>query len=81
MNYPTIPEVEAASRLQLARWKRFLPSPGPAPDWNAQESDYDDYKRIANEQIAILDRIQDRLLELGGPQVGVVVKDDKSWQP
>ncbi len=28
LNYPTLEEVEYAGRLQLARWYRFLPSPG-----------------------------------------------------
>lgn len=28
MKYPTLEEVDAATQLQLARWYRFLPSPG-----------------------------------------------------
>ena len=27
MNYPTMAEVEAATRYQLLRWTRYLPSP------------------------------------------------------
>lgn len=27
MTYPTLEEVESATRYQLARWYRFLPSP------------------------------------------------------
>ena len=28
MNYPTLEQVETADREQLAKWYRFLPSPG-----------------------------------------------------
>ena len=28
MNYPSLPEVDAATHVQLARWYRFLKSPG-----------------------------------------------------
>jgi hypothetical protein len=28
MDYPTLPEVDAATHTQLARWYRFLRSPG-----------------------------------------------------
>jgi len=70
--YPTLGQVEAADRIQLARWWRFLPSPGESaigcknfPDVFAGEA-------------AIQKRIMERFEAMGGwtPEVSKQV----GWQ-
>lgn len=52
--YPTIEEVEQADRVQLARWYRFLPSPG----WAAANSgDREAFERELAYEKPIMDRI------------------------
>lgn len=60
MQYPTKVAVEEADIYQLARWHRFLASPGESsigkPGFNS----------VLEEQLLILNRIQERLKALGG---------------
>lgn len=60
MPYPTLEEIEAADRLTLARWNRFLPSPGAAAIGT------EDFKRLISEQGPLMDRIYERLGAFGG---------------
>lgn len=60
MMYPKMGEVESASHEQLARWSRFLPSPGigSIDDPNAEE--------VRIEENEILKKILLGLNEAGG---------------
>lgn len=58
--YPTLEQVEQASHIQLARWHRFLPSPG------SRAIGQDNFQEVFAQQAAILDRIEERFKELGG---------------
>ena len=60
MLYPTLKEVEKTSRVQLARWYRFLPSPGNAAIGKKT------FEKILGEEKAVMDRICERFKELGG---------------
>ena len=60
MTYPELPEVEAADTVTLARWCRFLPSPG----MNAVERD--DFETVIIEQAVVMNRITERFKEAGG---------------
>jgi len=63
MNYPKIEEVEFADRVQLARWYRFLPSPG----WNSIDKKYTQkFQDALEKESKILSRIVERFQELGG---------------
>ena len=82
MKYPTIKEVEAADIIQLARWYRFLPSPG----WDACDLRAGilkvkvDFNNIRIHQELILNRIGVRLDELGGmtPEISKTIGWEKS---
>ena len=65
MRYPTLNQVEAADRMQLCCWHRFLESPG----WSAVGCENAELE--LNREAAIQDRIQVRLKEAGGftPQI------------
>ena len=62
MRYPTVEQVERADRLQLARWMRFLRSPGAC----AIGQDRGLFERTMKEQKVILKRVTARFDELGG---------------
>ena len=57
--YPTSDEVEAADRLTLAKWFRFLPTPGSA--W----VEVADYEKMEEESL-LMDRIIERFKTMGG---------------
>jgi len=59
VNYPIIGQVEAADRVQLARWYRFLPSPGSSAVGKPEFHD------VATAEAAILNRIIARFAEMG----------------
>lgn len=59
--YPTREEVEKASRITLARWVRFLHSPGDR-DIGRKEI----FEQVLTEEKIILDRILERFEEMGG---------------
>lgn len=64
MFYPTKAEVCAASREQLARWHRFLPSPGSnAFDAQLPGRSYD---AVVEDEMNIMADICARFEELGG---------------
>ena len=50
MNYPTIEEVESASRYQIYAWYRFLPSPGTRAIGGTRK----DFDKVLNEYTVIL---------------------------
>ena len=60
MQYPTTEVIEVADRLQLARWSRFLPSPGV--NWIGGKHFNDQLEKEAKK----MDRILERFNELGG---------------
>lgn len=62
MHYPTLEEVERADRVQLARWHRFLTSPGSG----ATDLDYPIFKQILDKEVKIMNRIEERFKALGG---------------
>jgi hypothetical protein len=73
MNYPTLEEVEKADREQICRWWRFLPSPG------AGAVGRDDFTEVLNQHAIVLNRIGERLGELGGfsPEISKKLGWDK----
>jgi len=64
MKYPTLEEVNTASHRELARWYRFLPSPGlnaindglPRKDW----------EKVVEQECAIMNTIIERFSAMGG---------------
>jgi len=60
LEYPTPPQVEKADVIQLARWTRFLPSPG------ANSIGTHEFTRDLGIEMATLDLIMGRFNELGG---------------
>jgi hypothetical protein len=64
MIYPTMKEVEKADREQLARWHRFLPSPGAFESEHTGCTGY--FKDILSKESRILNRIETRFSALGG---------------
>ena len=63
--YPKMVEVEAADRVQLARWVWFLPSPG------ARAVGQVDFNEALTREAAILCRILERFQDLGGFTPGI----------
>ena len=61
-SYPTADEVDAASHEQLARWMRFLPSPG---EFAVSRDDRDEFERAMVWESAILNRIVERFNAAG----------------
>lgn len=61
MKYPTIEEVEQAGQEQLARWSRFLPSPGISAVGTPE------FIESCTREVAVNTRIQERFYgEYGG---------------
>ena len=60
MKYPTMQEVEEASRYRLCVWTRFLPSPGTS------HIGQPDFQSVLDREVPINKRICERLKELGG---------------
>lgn len=58
--YPTMEQVEEADREQLAKWTRFLPSPGFGSIGKP------DFLEAIEREKGIMDRIMERFHELGG---------------
>lgn len=58
--YPTMEAVEAADHLSLCRWQRFLPSPAQ------NRIGHDDFDEVLKREAKIMDRIVERVKELGG---------------
>lgn len=60
--YPSKTQVELASKEQLGRWLRSLPSPG----WDASSRGRDNFKIVERENRTILNRVIERFQEMGG---------------
>lgn len=60
MNYPTLKQVEKATHIQLARWYRFLPSPGFM--WIESKK----FEEKLNEETDVMNLIIKRLKDKGG---------------
>lgn len=69
MDYPTLEQVEAADRLQLARWYRFLPAPGIGA------VERDDFDVVLHREGRVMSRIILRLQDAGGmtPEVSKAI--------
>ena len=65
MAYPTKKEAEGASRIQLAYWHRFLPSPGTSAIGK------NNFEQKLSEEAEILNLIEKRFKELGGMTPGI----------
>lgn len=65
MNYPSLPEVEKASKTQLGTWLKLLPSPGMSAV-NAGVVNNEDHEVVRVHEAAILARINARFQEQGG---------------
>ncbi len=70
MQYPTIEDVEAADRLQLCKWQRFLPSPGSAAISGTTRRtcplEAARINKAIDDEVKVINRINDRVKELGG---------------
>ncbi len=62
MNYPTLEQVEKAGREQLARWYRFLPSPGTC----AIGASAAKFEHALQREKEVMDLICSRFAEMGG---------------
>ncbi len=60
LKYPTETEINNADRIQIARWYRYLPSPGVA--YIGDESFIDH----CHNEARLMDRINSRFEQLGG---------------
>lgn len=60
MKYPTIEEIENADRITIARWYRYLPSPG------INYIDSDDFVIHCQKEARLMDMINERFKEFGG---------------
>lgn len=58
--YPNTKEVENATKIQLAKWLRFLPSPG------FRHVDNTDFGEKLEYEVLIMNKIHDRFYSLGG---------------
>ena len=65
MKYPTMEEVNEATRYQICEWWRFLPSPGSRGINRWTPSSFEFRDELAAEVI-IMNRIAERFKELGG---------------
>jgi hypothetical protein len=83
MKYPTLEQVEAADRYQLAVWWRFLPSPGDTfirnngPDLDRVEEEQ--YRMNMEAEVVIMNRISIRFKELGF--FNVEISKSIGWTP
>lgn len=67
MKYPTLQQVEKATRTQLARWFRFLPSPGTSSIGQSAE----EFRSDTDAETTIMGRILARFEESGGMTPGI----------
>lgn len=70
--YPTLDEIEQADRITIARWYRYLPSPG------VNFLGEDNFLIMCNYQAMLMNRINERFVELGGmtPELSKLI----SWK-
>jgi len=62
VTYPTIEDVNSASRYMICYWNRFLPSPGTS----ALKKSYEEFGVVLEQEVVIMKRICERFKELGG---------------
>ena len=62
MKYPTLEEVEKADRVQLARWYRFLQSPGTSAVTESRAVS----EVVLGREGIVMDRIAERFKAMGG---------------
>jgi hypothetical protein len=60
MNYPSLEMVERASRIELARWYRFLPSPG------LNHVGSMNFCLMNKHELKVMERIIERFNDVGG---------------
>ncbi len=72
MKYPTLDEIEKADRITIARWYRYLPSPG------VEYIGEDNFLEMCNYQALLMNRINERFVEFGGmsPELSKLI----SWK-
>ena len=58
--YPTMEEVEQADHEQIAKWFRFLPSPG------IKSAGRENFQTVLDKEVEILNKICERLKSFGG---------------
>lgn len=63
MRYPTIDEVANADRTQLARWTRFLKSPGSSA---IDEGDGEKFRAAMKTESVVLNFLLRRFHDMGG---------------
>jgi len=62
MKYPTIEEVKKANRANLARWYRFLLSPGQS----AINEERETFQKVMDKEAIVMSLITDRFNAMGG---------------
>ena len=69
MKYPDKEMVEKADRIQIARWWRYLPSPG------INHIDKNNFMEMCKHEANIMDLINKRFEELGGmtPELSKII--------
>ena len=60
MRYPTLERVESADRIQIARWWRYLPSPG------VNYIDSPDFYEMCHYEAEVMDLINLKFEKYGG---------------
>ncbi len=72
MDYPSLADVELADHMTLARWHRFLQSPGLSAIDRSQSA-YEEARRV---ETAVMNRIQERFTSMGGmtPEISKAIR-------
>lgn len=60
MRYPTLEQVDQASKYQLGYWIRFLPSPG------MEYIGYQNFQEKLDEEVIVMNKILEKFNALGG---------------
>ena len=60
MNYPTMDQIEAATREKICEWYRFLPSPGELAVGSPS------FAEVMALEVPLINRIHERFVSLGG---------------
>lgn len=68
-------QVEAADHLQIAKWYRFLPSPGS----HDIDKPPEEFHKIVEAEKQIINRVSARLKELGG--MTTTISKQIGWDP
>jgi hypothetical protein len=67
--YPTLEQIRKADRIQIARWYRYLPSPGMA--WAGKEN----FLEMCNHEADLMNAINTKFDALGGmtPELSKII--------